>query len=358
MPEEGGVHTRYAIGTPDKAWSAEEQATWLSQQSKKRDYFTDVVSPLMRLDSATFEVFQYGALDYQSLGGAHYPLYAVKNRGWSQDKPLVLVTGGVHGYETSGVHGALLFIQAKMTEYADRVNVLVLPCVSPWGYETVNRWSPLAVDPNRQFVLTKPGCGEAAHAMACILVHAQQSSLVLQHTDLHETTDSDNSEFTPAKAARDGRGRILEISHALNTLTHPYTHTHAPHIHNAATSLLSFPAGLAIPVWEPIPDGFYLIGDVERPQLGWHRAMIAAVKEVTHIAPPDSKNEIVGEKVVDEGILICPSVGDCGCHTSALYCTTTEVYPDSSRTSPDECNRAQLACIVGGLDFALKEQGL
>ena len=40
----------------------------------------------------------------------HFKLLAVKTRDWSDDKPSVLVTGGVHGYETSGVQGALMFL--------------------------------------------------------------------------------------------------------------------------------------------------------------------------------------------------------------------------------------------------------
>ena len=36
--------------------------------------------------------------------------------------------------------------------HADAVNLLVLPCVSPWGYETVNRWNPDALDPTMEDV--------------------------------------------------------------------------------------------------------------------------------------------------------------------------------------------------------------
>ncbi|MEG0183109.1 MAG: peptidase, partial [Stenotrophomonas sp.] len=36
-----------------------------------------------------------------------------------------------------------------------------------------------------------------------------------------------------------------------------------------------------------------------------------------------------------------------------LYATTTEVYPDSPRTNPQECNDAQVAAVCAGLDFAL-----
>ena len=45
------------------------------------------------------------------LDAERYPLFAVKTKDWAADKPHLLVTGGVHGYETSGVQGALLFLQ-------------------------------------------------------------------------------------------------------------------------------------------------------------------------------------------------------------------------------------------------------
>ena len=60
-----------------------------------------------------------------------------RSKEWTVNKPYVLVTGGVHGYETSGVQGALLFAQTKMELYTAKFNLLVLPCVSPWGYETI-----------------------------------------------------------------------------------------------------------------------------------------------------------------------------------------------------------------------------
>uniref|UniRef100_A0A0G4FDY6 Peptidase M14 domain-containing protein n=1 Tax=Chromera velia CCMP2878 TaxID=1169474 RepID=A0A0G4FDY6_9ALVE len=312
-----GVHSRYHIGTPDQPWSDKERDQWRSEQTKKRDYFTDVVSPLLRFTGG--DVFQYGSLDYRHFGAANYPLYAVKSSKWDRSRPLVVVTGGVHGYETSGVWGALLFVQEQFHKYTQKVNLLVLPCISPWGYETINRWTPEAVDPNRCFKPTTPGCAEAAQAMATIITHVQQSTGVLMHTDLHETTDTDNSEFVPAKAARDG---------------------------------------LPIPDWDPIPDGFYLIGHEPRPQLEWHKTMMAAVQKVTHIADPDERGTIVGEKPVAPGILILGSVGDCGSHTSAEFCCTTEVYPDSERTTEEICNVAQCTAVVAGLDFALQHSSL
>jgi hypothetical protein len=308
----------YPVGTPGKAWGDAERAQWLALQTKKRDYFADVVSPLLRLPH--LESFQYGAVDYRSKGAANYPLFGLRSIDWSPSRPLAVVTGGVHGYETSGVHGALLFAASHVGPFLEQraVNVLILPCVSPWGYETINRWTPNAVDPNRCFTTLpqNPRCEEATLAMKAIAEHAARSASVLFHADCHETTDTDETEFGPAKTARDGA---------------------APE------------------EWHAIPDGFYGIANAHAPELDFHRAMIAAVAKVTHIAPADENGEICGDKVVDTGIALFDgrSIGLCGSHTEARFAVTTEVYPDSPKTNPDECNRAQVACIDTGLRFAI-----
>ena len=69
------------------------------------------------------------------------------------------------------------------------------------------------------------------------------------HIDLHETTDTDETEFRPAKAARDGQD--------------------------------SKPG--------EIPDGFYLVADSTNPKPQWHARMIDAVRQVTHIALADEE---------------------------------------------------------------------
>jgi hypothetical protein len=173
------------------------------------------------------------------------------------------------------------------------------------------------VDPNRSFKHAAPGCNEAAFAMALIASTFKDGGDVLVHTDLHETTDTDNSEFTPAKFARDG----IEPEE-----------------------------------WSEIPDGFYLVGDSERKdQLAFNAAMIEAVRHVTHIAPADEKGCIIGEAVVADGVVLlpCADLGLCASVTNAPYTTTTEVYPDSAKTTPEECNRAQVACVVAGINYTL-----
>ena len=137
----------YPIGTAGKPWGSSEKAEWLATRKIARAYKDEVLD---KLDTLTdrFVVTQYGSLSHDP---DRYPLFSVRSSNWSADKPCVLVTGGVHGYETSGVQGAILFLQTKAEAYSETFNIIVVPCVSPWGYETIQRWNAQAVDPNRSF---------------------------------------------------------------------------------------------------------------------------------------------------------------------------------------------------------------
>ncbi|MEO6363919.1 MAG: M14 family metallocarboxypeptidase [Caldimonas sp.] len=302
----------YPIGMAGTPWGAAEKHAWLARQRVKRSYAIEVIAPLEARLPEQAELFQYGALDYTALGWGTYALFAVRSRAWSADRPVMLVTGGVHGYETSGVQGALQWLEHDFQRYTGAINLLVLPCISPWGYETINRWNPHALDPNRQFKPDSPAA-EAALAMACV---AAQCTRVDVHVDLHETTDTDNSEFGPAKAARDGTA--IE--------------------------------------WHAIPDGFYLVGDSERPEPGFQRALIDAVRPITHIARPDAHGRLIGATLQQEGVvhLAQRSSGLCGGMTGARFVTTTEVYPDSPSTSAAQCNEAQVAAVRAAVDFLQK----
>jgi hypothetical protein len=83
--------------------------------------------------------------------------------------------------------------------------------------------------------------------------------------------------------------------------------------------------------------------------------VIAAVAKVTHIAPADRNGEIIGSAMVAPGVINYPlkQLGLCAGMTSAAYTTTTEVYPDSTRATPEQCNAAQVATVCAAIDFAL-----
>ncbi len=295
----------YPIGIPGEPWGDSEKQEWFEARTIERSYRDEVLAKVEVLGHS-FDVAQYGSLPIDS---RRYPLFAVTIGSTNPDAPWALVTGGVHGYETSGVQGALRFLETAAASYRDRLNLLVAPCVSPWGYEVINRWNPNCLDPNRSFYNSSPS-EEAAHLMALVA-----GRTFLAHLDLHETTDSDETEFRPAVAARDGKASDPGI----------------------------------------IPDGFYTVGDTENPQPGFQAAIIAGVEQVTHIAPADDAGQIIGSDVTQRGVINYPNVelGLCAGMTGATFTTTTEVYPDSPKATDEICIEAQVAAVKAGLDFAL-----
>jgi hypothetical protein len=137
----------YPVGTPGQPWGAAERELWRGRQQRLRRYDEEVL-PRIEALASRFDKVAYGQLDY---AGETYTLFALRSRDWNLALPAALVTGGVHGYETSGVMGALEFLEKHATDYAGKANLLVAPCVNPWGFERINRWNFDAIDPNRNF---------------------------------------------------------------------------------------------------------------------------------------------------------------------------------------------------------------
>ncbi|MFG6430474.1 succinylglutamate desuccinylase/aspartoacylase domain-containing protein [Roseateles sp. LYH14W] len=297
----------YPIGTPGQAWGPTEVAAWRAGVVRQRSYTADVLAALEPLRQ-DFDVSEYGAVVYDD---QRFALMVLRSRHWRDDLPTLVVTGGVHGYETSGVMGALQFLREHGLETAGRANLLTVPCVSPWAYERVQRWNRDAQDPNRNFRPDSP-VGESAALVALL---APLRGRVLLHIDLHETTDSDEAEFRPALAARDGEA-------------------FAP---------------------DSVPDGFYLVDDEDRPEPEFQRAVIDAVAQVTHIAPPDAQGLIIGCPLQSPGVIryAVTRKNLCAAITAARFSTTTEVYPDSPRTTPQQCIAAQVTAVRAAIAYAL-----
>ena len=285
-------------------WGIKEKEEWYKEQTIKRSYQDDVVTKIEKLKSA-FDISQYGNL---SLNPLKYPLFLMKSKNFDPSKKTVLITGGVHGYETSGVHGALLFMEKHADKYQD-FNFICTPCVSPWAYETINRWNNLAIDPNRSFHPNSP----AEECKFFIDAVSSVSTEIFAHFDLHETTDTDNTVFRIALSKRDAK--VQEYSE--------------------------------------IPDGFYVVGNTSNPKPEFQKAVIDSVKKVTHIAPPDENGKLIGVKIESDGVVNydMKKLFLCGGFFDAEYSTTTEVYPDSPKVTDENCNLAQVAAICGGLDY-------
>lgn len=286
-------------------WGPSDKAEWFSKQTIKRSYKDEVVSKIEKLKSV-HDVSSYGALSYDP---AKYPLFMIKTKNFDPAKRTILVTGGVHGYETSGVQGAIRFMETDAAKFSAKYNIVCFPCISPWGYETINRWNPLAIDPNRSFRANSPA-EECRHFLAAV---ESLNVKIFAHFDLHETTDTDNSIFRPALASRDGK----------------------------------------VADDDEIPDGFYLVDDSSRAKPAFQKAIIEAVRKVTHIAPPDKDGNIIGAPIEQEGVINydMKKLSLCGGFSDAEYTTTTEVYPDSPKATDEICIQAQVAAIVGGLEF-------
>ncbi|WP_022943190.1 M14 family metallopeptidase [Psychromonas hadalis] len=298
----------YIIGSPGKKWGQSEKHAWLDAQQIKRSYKEEVLAELTdsKIINDHFELTQYGALAYSP---TDYPLFILKSKNWKSDCKNILITGGVHGYESSGVHGAIRFAGSVHTTYLKQFNFIIAPCVSPWGYATINRWNPYALDPNRAFYADSP-VQEATALMTYISTLGIEFTL---HIDLHETTDTDNSEFRPALGARDA---IVQKN------------------------------------WD-IPDGFYLVADSAKPVDAFQKAIINKVSTVTHIAPADTQQRLIGVPLAQFGVInyAARELGLCMGLTNAAYVTTTEVYPDSPLVDDENCINAQVAAIYGALDY-------
>ena len=295
----------YSVGTQGQPWTAEDRDLWLNKQVIKRCYQDEVLSKLESV-TAFFTMTQYGSL---AIDESRYPLYVMQSKNWQIDHKTVLVTGGVHGYETSGVQGAIRFLETSAKAFSEQFNIIVVPCVSPWGYETINRWNNKAIDPNRSFYPNSP-----AQESAALMSFINELDVDIEmHIDLHETTDTDNSEFRPALAARDA----IEQKN-----------------------------------WN-IPDGFYLVGDSTKPEPAFQRAINQAVAKVTHIAPEDSNGKLIGVDIEQFGVINYAGreLGLCMGLTDAPYVTTTEVYPDSPLVDDENCIKAQVAAITAAIEF-------
>jgi hypothetical protein len=331
------IQRYYPIGTPGAPWTPKEDNEWKASVRWHRSYHEEVVKKIDALrENGVFQqhfvVEEYGCIEVDDT--KKYPLYVIRTNGdWCKsnddvdDLKNMIVTGGVHGYETSGVQGAILFIKQivegpKMlqSKYLSKFRICVAPCVTPWAYEHIQRWNADLLDPNRSF---KDDATLQTKESAALMSYLTKltSSWYLQ-LDLHETTNTDLSEFMPAKHAKAGL---------------PY--------HG-----------------EVIPDGFYLVGDDESSgrkkseQVAFCQAIIESVKKLTHIAEPDPNGNIIDEPMVAEGIILVPmeQLGLCCSSTKAPFTATTEVYPDSPRgISADTCNQAQVAAILGAMEYFL-----
>ncbi len=315
-------------------WNEADKLAWLSKQTFQRSYRDQVLSRIDKLKQVgdPIKIEQYGSLSLQgrdevSVSGQNlsaedyknrYPLYYAEVGDITNGKPNIIVTGGTHGYEESGVYGALEFLEKDAANYADRFNFLVFPCISPFAYEVNQRWTHDAWDPNRSFDRSKPYVPEAQLVMD-VLDQARKrvGQDFAAAVDLHETPDRDK-EMMPPQYQRYG-------------------------VNLSAEDIL-------------IPNGYYLISNVANKFPEMATRIVDKVREVTPIAPDP---EIHGDKNVN-GVVV--SKGSDPTHqglnqhymkTISENSYTTEIYPEihEEPRGSKEAIAAQRATIHGILDY-------
>ena len=169
----------YDIGTPGTPWGRDERATWLSRQVKHRDFGADVGRRIAAL-AEQMDVFQYGTLEY-AVG--RWPLFALRSRSAGPGRPTALITGGVHGYETSGVHGALRFAEAHAADHAAAWNLVMeaRTAVSAGGVVVVVASDPAEREPVERDL--RQGRGLAPVTWAHLLERAGAETQQLEVND-------------------------------------------------------------------------------------------------------------------------------------------------------------------------------
>ena len=295
-------HQNNSLGS---SWGDTEKAAWRKSVGvSKRSYQKDVLSKIEALREH-FDVVKYGSL---SIDPTRYPLFCIKTRGCWDDptRHCLLITGGVHGNESSTVEGALLFASTQMQALAGAgFNICVCPCISPWGYEHLQRWTSTALDPNRGFFSTSALCPtEEAGMLIALLASLGGASKWSMHIDLRESCTSNDDEYRSAKVARDGMTPSKRFS----------------------------------------PNGFYLISDENKPNYvrNWHKEILDEVRTITCI---DTHTKCGLFTMPTRAYFSCLSV------TNAHFSTTTKVYTNEPLAMPavlKESSRVQVAAIVTG----------
>lgn len=90
----------------------------------------------------------------------NYDVYEISINNGS--KNTVLIFGGIHGDELSGITSSINFIENyKLNKISKDFNYIIIPVVNPWGYEYNIRFNSLGVDINTDFAPGKFDTQEA-----------------------------------------------------------------------------------------------------------------------------------------------------------------------------------------------------
>ena len=96
------------IGTLGQKWDAADKKQWFAAANNTSVRIKMRLLVKLMLYLRILILCNMGRCQLMN-SATHY--FALKSKHWQSDKSTVLVSGGVHGYETSGVQGALRFLE-------------------------------------------------------------------------------------------------------------------------------------------------------------------------------------------------------------------------------------------------------
>lgn len=81
-------------------WTADDRSAWADTRvPEQRSYADDVLTPMHMLRERLRGVMIVGQYGELAVDPNKYPLYFARSLHWRSERPSVLITGGVHGYE-------------------------------------------------------------------------------------------------------------------------------------------------------------------------------------------------------------------------------------------------------------------
>lgn len=80
-----------------------------------------------------------------------HSLYRVDVTGTEPAPARVLVAAGTHGDEPAGTEAVLRLLEGDLSHLGGRADLVLLPCINPWGYVHDTRQNADGVDINRSF---------------------------------------------------------------------------------------------------------------------------------------------------------------------------------------------------------------
>lgn len=148
-------------------WPEEKFRKWYQEHPviPSRDYVKTLVPRIKALgEREGFKLEKYGEASYTTISEATdgnvdqaslvtHDLYRLLIGDFGQDRPCYIIAGGTHGYEKGGPLAALKFAEEEASHYADRLNIVIYPCLSPGPYEKELRFTEGRIDVNRDAFL-------------------------------------------------------------------------------------------------------------------------------------------------------------------------------------------------------------